>query len=424
MAKVIVGLGSNRGDRLANLRWALLELKAVASLHAVSPVYESEAMLPEGAPAEWNRTFFNLAAEVETTLAPESLLAAVKKIEAKLGRSSAERWAPREIDLDLLALERGSYRAAGLEIPHPGLAERPFALLPLLDLWPEYWAGPHPWLWSETRPFNTRKTTHALTRLMGIVNVTPDSFSGDGVGSDLARAEAQIERLIGGGAAILDFGAESTRPGGTPLTPGEEWSRLGPVFESLVPRLKGRAIVSLDSRHPETIKRALGLGVQWINDVTGAGHDEIRAAAREHGAKLVAMHSLTVPVVRERVLSDDKDPVETVLAWGFEKLRELRAAGLRDDQIVLDPGIGFGKTPQQNLHLLNEAWRFHAWGVEVLIGHSRKSFMGRFTALPPAERDLETALLSARLARQGIEYLRVHEPALSERAIGTFQFLR
>ncbi|HUP57380.1 MAG TPA: 2-amino-4-hydroxy-6-hydroxymethyldihydropteridine diphosphokinase, partial [Bdellovibrionota bacterium] len=144
--KIILGLGGNEGDRIGLLRAAVRVLAfSVPGLRvlAASPLYESDALLPAHAPSDgsWNLPFLNLALECETRLEPAELLAALKAAERRLGRVDRERWAPRRIDIDILAFAEGFVRTAGLEIPHPGLLERPFALLPLLDLWPR-WSHP------------------------------------------------------------------------------------------------------------------------------------------------------------------------------------------------------------------------------------------------------------------------------------------
>ncbi|MEQ1879051.1 MAG: dihydropteroate synthase, partial [Bdellovibrionia bacterium] len=306
----------------------------------------------------------------------------------------------------------------------------PFALLPLADVWPD-WKTPwgrtareeaaH-WRWSSNPPFETKRTGYSLTELMGIVNITPDSFSDDGAlkHDSIAPVSEIIAAHLNAGCTILDFGAESTRPGGVALTPQEEWARLEPVLKNLQP---APFKFSLDSRHSETVERALEFGLDWINDVTGFASLTMRDAAVRSGKTVVAMHSLTVPVRRDTVLSDDADPLELILRWGFEKIEELEKAGVARERIILDPGIGFGKTPRQNLYLLQNASRFHEWGVGVLVGHSRKSFMAELTGRPPLERDFETAMFSAKLAEAGIEYLRVHDSELNARAISAGGFL-
>lgn len=429
--KFALGLGSNQGDRLLNLREGVAQIKQQTRLISVSAIYESQAMLPTNSPTSWNEPFFNLCVLVESDKNPIDLLSEFKKIEERLGRNieSRQRWAPRELDIDILASE-DSFSSEHLEIPHRGLRGRPFALLPLADVWPK-WRTPwnlsatdaaSEWRWSSQVPFDTKRTSLSLTKIMSIINVTPDSFSADGILSSSSDAlKMRLESDLSSGATILDFGAESTRPGGTSLTPDEEWSRLQPIFQSALAKLRRTSEiyfeVSLDSRHPQTIHRALEYGIDWINDVEGFKNPDMIELAAGSGKKVMAMHSLTVPVQKSITLPDAEDPVNAILEWGFEKIAVLTAAGVRLENIVLDPGIGFGKTLKQNIYLLQNVCRLHQWGVPVLVGHSRKSFMNDLTKRVPGDRDLETAVISAELARAGVEYLRVHNTELTARAL-------
>jgi 2-amino-4-hydroxy-6-hydroxymethyldihydropteridine diphosphokinase/dihydropteroate synthase len=416
--RAILGLGGNEGGPLRYLRMAVAELSfrtpGVRVLRA-SPVYQSEAMLPPGGALDptWVHPFHNMALECEIRLEPLELLAAVKGIERKLGREVRERWAPRRIDIDILALEGRSFRSPELEIPHPGLRERPFALLPLLDLWPEWASTPWSWTSSEKVPFCTSRIGDSLTELVGIVNVTPDSFS-DGGGSP------DLRLMLNQGATVLDVGAESTRPGAHPVDAETEWSRLAPTLDKLLNLRKELRYfrISVDTRKPLVAQRAIEAGVDWINDVEGLSNPEMQKLAQMSSVKWVVMHSLGIPPDGRNVLTDGQDPVEQILAWGRTKLAELGKLGISRERLILDPGIGFGKLAHQSWSLLSRASRLHELGVPLLFGHSRKSFLAQYTEARPPERDLETAVVSAELARQGVQYLRVHNVAASSRAIG------
>jgi 2-amino-4-hydroxy-6-hydroxymethyldihydropteridine diphosphokinase / dihydropteroate synthase len=440
MADVIVGAGANLGDRLATLRRAVRSLRALAPafrVARVSPVYESDALVPEGAPDDWRLPYLNLAVRGDWTGGAEELVRALKGIEAALGRPARARWAPREIDLDLLAFDGVRLDAPGLTLPHPDLAARPFALLPLVDVAPR-WSWPpeadgrpgrtagelvRPWLVSpEHVPFRTRRTALVLTELVGVVNLTPDSFSD---GGRLAGPRAAIDHALAlaeAGASVLDLGAESTRPGASPVTPDEEWRRLGPVLEALAARPHG-PVLSVDTRHAATAERAVAAGARWVNDVTGAADPALVRSVVRGGADLVLMHSLTVPPRRDRVLPPDADPVATLLEWGAGRLAWLAGQGLPPERVVFDPGIGFGKTPDQTAALLRRAGRLGDLGVRVLVGHSRKSFLagwypeGHPAATDPVARDFESALLAGQLAGRGVDYVRVHEVDLARRAL-------
>ena len=427
---VVIGAGTNLGDRAHRLRRAvsLLSLGPDPVLRdvRVSRVYGSPALLPEGAPRSWDLPFLNLAVSGRTALAPRELLAELKAIEARMGRAPSERWAPRAIDLDILAWEGVALDEPGLSIPHPGLTARPFALLPLVDLAPALEVGGKPAAaWAEAlgeasaRPDDRATRGVVSPRVMGIVNVTPDSFSDGGSSLDPARAVAHALRLADEGAAVVDLGAESTRPGAREVSAEEEWKRLAPVLHDLVPALRAsrpETDLSVDTRHAATAERAIEAGVAWINDVSGLGDPRMVAIARSSRARFVFMHSLTVPADRDVVLADGCDPVAEVLEWGRRRLAELEDAGIDRDRLVFDPGVGFGKNATHSLSLLRDARRFLSLPVPVLYGHSRKSCFNGLTPRPFAERDPETLAASIHLAREGADYVRVHDAAGHVRA--------
>src|SRR3990167_8331192 len=247
---IILGLGSNIGDRLHFLRQALVAIKDLPGItvHRVSPVYISDAQLPTLAPADWNQHFLNCALCCESSLTPQELLDAVKKIEQHLGRDNQPaRWSPRVIDIDILSWHDILIAEDALTIPHPHLLYRPFALWPLADLIPG-WRHPQ---WSQTAeqcveawgsryageaPFHTRQLNQRIDtpRLVGIINVTPNSFSDGGHFSSREQAFDQAVHIMEAGAEILDIGAESTAPGTDRITPETEWQRLLPVLSDIL----------------------------------------------------------------------------------------------------------------------------------------------------------------------------------------------
>ena len=246
-----------------------------------------------------------------------------------------------------------------------------------------------------------------MTRLMGILNVTPDSFSGDGLAGNIAGVVERIETMMAHGAQIIDIGAESTRPGAIPLSAEAEWERLAPVLSQIKP-YAGSVVFSLDTRHADVARKGIDAGCSWINDVSGADAG-MRHVARESGATLVLMHSLTVPADPKHVLPQDADPVASVYEWGRKAIADCEAAGIRASQLIFDPGIGFGKTPEQSHALLKQIGRFRGLGVPLLVGHSRKSFLARFAGSGSGSRDAATLGVSAYLIREKVDYLRVHD---------------
>jgi len=253
---------------------------------------------------------------------------------------------------------------------------------------------------------------------MGILNVTTDSFSGDGqLGRSPIERAAQLDAA---GADIVDIGAESTRPWATALDPDTEWQRLGPVLAAVtrqpLPPPAGqpprrRAAISVDTRHAATAARALELGVDIINDVTGLQDDALLAVLARARCDVVVMHALSVPVDPELTLPVSCDVVHEMLRWKAALQARASSAGLDPARLVFDPGIGFGKTAAQSLNLVHRAGELSGSGGRWLYGHSRKSFLRLFTGAPAGARDDLTLAMSAQLAHAGVHMLRVHDVA-------------
>jgi 2-amino-4-hydroxy-6-hydroxymethyldihydropteridine diphosphokinase/dihydropteroate synthase len=409
---IYLGLGSNLSGRRDHLTRALASLAAHRiDVVRVSPVVESPAMLPDDAPAEWNRPFLNVVAHCRTDVAALEALEALKAIERELGRVDRGRWAPRPIDLDILLWGRETIATERLRVPHPGLTERAFVLAPLAALEPRLTI---PGLGTRTVLEHARLGAHHLPVWMGIVNLTPDSFSDGGELRDLSAVDARVAALATAGAQIIDLGAESTRPDATPLSSDEEWARLEPALGRLLDRYGGQVLrprFSIDTYHAETARRALALGVDVVNDVSGLTTPAMVELAADSGKDFVAMHNLGVPADRTRTLPDGEDPVAAVERWLEQRLGEWQAAGLDSSRVVFDPGIGFGKNALQSLRLLRDMRTFHRFGLRLLVGHSRKSFMQHVATTERRDRDLFTIGVSLRLCAAGVDILRVHDVA-------------
>ena len=167
--------------------------------------------------------------------------------------------------------------------------------------------------------------------------------------------------------------------------------------------------VSLDSRQPETVRRALDVGIDVLNDVTGFSNPSMMEIAQNTHLPLVCMHSLSIPVVKGEFIPDDSDPLQVLLEWGRERLEAFDRMGVARERLILDPGIGFGKTSRQNWQIVGRVEELHELETPLLIGHSRKSFFELVTDKPSEERDPETRAVSDSLARKGVEILRVHD---------------
>jgi dihydropteroate synthase len=251
--------------------------------------------------------------------------------------------------------------------------------------------------------------------VMGVVNVTPDSFSDGGQFSDAASAVAHGEALVREGADIIDVGGESTRPGAVPVDEAEELRRVIPVIEKLARRVK--VPVSIDTMKPGVARAALEAGASIVNDV-GANRedDEMWRLVAETGAGYVAIHMQGEPATMHLnpVYEDVLREVGLFLAG---RLKRLNAAGVAADQVVLDVGIGFGKTLEHNLQLLAGLERFTRLGRPMLLGVSRKSFIGKLSGGPENER-LSGALACTVLAAEaGVQLFRTHDVAETVRAL-------
>jgi len=246
------------------------------------------------------------------------------------------------------------------------------------------------------------------TLLMGVVNVTPDSFSDGGRFLQTDDAVKQGLRLAADGADILDVGGESTRPGAEPVSVDEEIARVIPVIEGLRTQAPEIA-VSVDTRHPEVARAALGAGAHIVNDVTAAADPATIEAVRDAGAGLVLMHMLGEPRTMQEAPTY-ADVVGEVRDFLAGRIEAVEAAGVPRDRLCVDPGIGFGKTTAHNLALLRHIASFKALRVPVLVGASRKRFIGDLTgAEDPADRVEGTAGVVAWCAAQGVDIQRVHD---------------
>ena len=259
-------------------------------------------------------------------------------------------------------------------------------------------------------------------RLMGIVNVTPDSFSDGGQFVDVDLAVEHGLRLIAEGADLLDIGGESTRPGAVPVPEEEELRRVLPVIRKL--SRQTRVPLSIDTYKAEIARQCLAAGAVIVNDISGLTFDpKMTAVCRESTCGVVVMHIQGTPQTMQ--LEPRYDNVVADLCRHFsQRLDDLEAAGITRERIVLDPGIGFGKTAEHNLELLSHIAEFHALGRPILIGHSRKGFLKKVLGREVEERNAGTVGVSIALAEQGTEILRIHDVRSTRDALLAWQVIR
>jgi dihydropteroate synthase/2-amino-4-hydroxy-6-hydroxymethyldihydropteridine diphosphokinase len=445
---VYLGLGTNQGDRLANIRGAISRFHPTLSLIGLSPLYETEPWGYEDQP-----DFLNIVGKVTTALAPADLIDFLKGIEADMGRQATFRYGPRIIDLDILFYDNLVLKSERVAIPHPRMEGRAFVLAPLADLAPDLihpgtglsveamlegldtsvvrpyrdgpppvqprtgeadvgrasmWAGDHEFRWGER------------TYVMGILNVTPDSFSGDGLmvqsHAALSAALAQAREFVQTGVDILDVGGESTRPGSEPVAAADEAARVLPVVCALASELD--VAISIDTYKADIAEAALLAGAHIVNDVWALRADpEMARVVACYAAPIILMHNRSNPAnaqVRRRlggryVGVDYDDLIEDVKAELLRSVGIAREAGIEENRIVVDPGIGFGKTVEQNLTLVDHLDRIRALGYPLLLGPSRKSFIGYTLDLPPEERVEGTAAAVVVGIDRGADIVRVHD---------------
>lgn len=248
------------------------------------------------------------------------------------------------------------------------------------------------------------------TLVMGIVNVTADSFSGDGLGTDVAAAVAQAERMVAAGADLLDVGGESTRPGADEVPQAEELRRVVPAVEQIVRTVA--VPISVDTSKPAVARAALEAGAHVVNDVTGLqGDPGMAAIAAQFQAPVVAMHMRGRPRTMQVNPTYD-DLIGEIAAYLARSVEIALRAGLPRSQVVVDPGIGFGKTLQHNVEIIRRLRELRALGQTVLVGTSRKAFIGQILGgAPPSERVEGTGATVALAIANGADVVRVHDVA-------------
>lgn len=252
--------------------------------------------------------------------------------------------------------------------------------------------------------------------VMGIVNATPDSFSDGGRFFDPDHAIAEARRQIADGAAIVDIGGESTRPGAVPVPPAEEIRRIVPVIEVLQPT---GVVISVDTRNADTMRAALVAGATIVNDVSALTYDPAAVdIAREASVDVVLMHMRGHDPRTMQIDPSYDDVALDVYDYLASRIAACGAAGIARSQIVADPGIGFGKTAAHNLELLDQLSMFHGLGVPLMVGVSRKGFIGQISPdAPPQSRLGGSLALGLAAISQGARILRVHDVAETVQAV-------
>ena len=432
ISEIFLSLGSNIGQRLDNLQRAVNSLGQYVSVEAIAPVYDTE---PWGL-VEQPR-FLNCCIKGRTRLDPESLLSVCKEIESSMGREPGVRWGPRLIDIDILYFNDIRSKTFRLQIPHPEIADRAFVLAPLADIAPdlrdpksERTVGemlakiveqgadpPTPIKQMLCRPVHL--AWGIKTYIMAILNVTPDSFSGDGilqVGSGPESASELARQFAREGADIIDIGGESTRPGSKPVSLETEMERVLPIINAV--RSAVDLPISVDTYRSKVASEALQNGADWINDIWGLRMDEGMAQiAADFDCPIVLMHNRSRPKDLDQeerlggrfIVVEYNNLIKDISNELGESISSALDAGINPTNIVVDPGVGFGKTVSQNLQLINRLDRLTDLEYPLLVGPSRKSFIGYSLDLTTDHRLEGTAATVAIAIDRGADIVRVHD---------------
>ena len=250
---------------------------------------------------------------------------------------------------------------------------------------------------------------------MGILNVTPDSFSDGGNFHSFDNALRHAEALIADGADILDVGGESTRPYADPVSLEEELARTIPLIKAI--RSRHTIPISIDTTKAEVARQALDAGANIINDISALQKDPAMiTVAAASDVPVIIMHMQGTPADMQNRPSYE-NVVDEILVFLAERVNWMVQNGVARDRIIIDPGIGFGKTQAHNLSIIKHLERFRSLGLQVLLGHSRKSFLGQLTGLEAEKRDLPTAVVSALAVSHRVDIIRVHDVAATRQAL-------
>lgn len=420
MYKYYIALGSNLGETSKNIDTAIDKIKKQQQIKItkIAPYYFTNPLLPPNADESYYKIFCNTCIEIETTKEPLQLLQILQNIEIEMGRQKQhQHWSPRIIDIDILYCEENgkavNISTKNLIIPHKELFNRAFVLDPLAQL-------------NSTLKINGKSVIKTAKKhknhqavIMAIVNITDNSFSGDGVVNAI-DVENKINKLVENAIPIVDIGCEATNKKARHLTYQEEIEKLktANIF-NIINKVKRKTYstrFSIDTYHPETAEFCLKNGFDIINDVNGFKDERMWKIMQQFPqAECVIMHSLE-PHASDKVVGGDKNVVNVLNTWTATIKQKASKYCILADRIILDYGIGFGKTSLQSLQILQQVNKIKSYNFRVLIGHSKKSFMSLFaknendkTLLQPQNRVFETLGLSVALQQKGVAILRVHD---------------
>lgn len=253
-----------------------------------------------------------------------------------------------------------------------------------------------------------------MSQIVGILNITPDSFSDGGKFNSLDLALTHTKNMIDDGANIIDIGAESTRPTATKIGPEEEWRRLDKILPKLLEITKNspkKVKTSIDSYHFNTIKKAHELGVDIVNDVSGLVDDKIIDFIASKNLTTILMHCQKIETDDKILVNPHFNVTSKILNWSQRKINQLQKKGVNKSQLIFDPGIGFGKNAEQSIRILKYILTYNCLGLPIYIGHSKKSFLKNIhiSNQPNLDAAAKTLIISQYLLNKNIDFLRVHD---------------
>ncbi len=434
-----VGWGSNLGDPYDNIQKCVgkLEIFDQVIQLSVSPLYHTAAVLDFYEDESWNKPYANavLRIEISQDLSCIEFFKLLQKVQHEVNLDPKVHMAPRKCDLDLLffskdkknsiSIQEKDFDSCGLILPHPRWKERAFVLDPLSDL--DIIFKDH---FLKNANILQKAQEHKLhqPKWIGILNLTPDSFSDGGRYSSPQEVLGLVKTWQDKGIQAIDVGAESTRPGAEVLTSEMEWERLSPfikLFEECYKDKIIRPILSVDTYHAETFVKLREYSCFDIwNDVSGRLDNEKLKLIKNFNGQYVLMHSLSIPADPKKVLNKNEDPIKVLMDWFLAKFKILNEYGISKSQILIDPGIGFGKTASQSQEIIKRAKELNKLGCGVYWGVSRKSFYKNLGVQGAKDRDFESVGSAIHLSQSGAHYIRVHDPIGHAKALAGYHFVQ
>ena len=417
MYKYFLALGSNLGNINQNIDNAIKQLKNIGcKIIKIAPFYHTKPLLPPNADESYNKIFCNTAIEVEANFEPFEMLHQIKQIETEMGRNPNHAlWSPRIIDIDILYCEKQGLpiiiTTAELTIPHKELFNRAFVLDPLSHIAPTLSVN------GKNILTESKKQLLHQSATMAIINVNNNSFSGDG-NIDANVNENKIHSLVQQRVAFIDIGAESTNPKSSPISAEEELNRLktANIFNTIKKYKTNGVRFSIDTYHPETAEFCVKNGFDVINDVNGFKDERMWKIMQENSnIKAVIMHSIVPNGDKQHTIPEDLDVVDILNKWVIDVETKARQYKIDKSRIIIDYGIGFGKTAEQDWFIINNIDKIDNRGFRVLIGHSMKSFMKILGVATYEEKKQMTNKISMLLTSQGVDVLRIHTFIINEK---------